>query len=109
MFGNLGDLGNLNLGDLEKAVSSMQEQAKKVEIENESKLFTGKSGGGMVEVIMNGKGEAIDVKIDPSLSDDLDSLQILIIAGINDALSLVQENQKSNAMNMVSDLNPFKM
>jgi DNA-binding YbaB/EbfC family protein len=100
---------NLNLGDLEKAVSSMQEQAKKVEAENENKLFTGKSGGGMVEVIVNGKGEAVEVKIDKSLSDDLDSLQILIVAGINEALSLVKENQKQNALNMVSGLNPFKM
>jgi len=38
----------------------------------------------------------------------LKSLQILIVAGINDALTLVQENQKSNALNMVSELNPFK-
>ena len=105
MFGNLG---NLNLGDLEKAVSSMQEQAKKVEEDNEKRLFTGKSGGGMVEVTMNGKSETIDVKIDPSLSGDLDSLQILIIAGVNDALALVREHQKSNAMNMVNELNPFK-
>lgn len=103
-----GDLGNLNLGDLEKAVSSMQEQAKKVEEDNETKLFIGKSGGGMIEVVMNGKGEAVDIKIDKSLSDDLDSLQILLVAGVNDAISLVRENQKSNAMNMVSGLAPFK-
>ena len=105
MFGNLG---NLNMADLEKAVSSMQEQAKKVEEENENKLFTGKSGGGMIEVTMNGKGETIDIKIDPSLFDDIKSLQILIVAGINDALALVQENQKNNAMGMISELNPFK-
>jgi len=105
MFGNLG---NLNLGDLEKAVSSMQEQAKKVEEDNENRRFVGKSGGGIVEVTMNGKSETIDIKIDPSLSDDFDSLQILLIAGINDALALVREHQKTNAMNMVSELNPFK-
>ena len=105
MFGNLS---NLNMADLEKAVSSMQEQVKKAEEDNATKLFLGKSGGGMIEVTMNGKGEAVDIKIDPSLSDDLESLQILIVAGINDALTLVQENQKSNALNMVSELNPFK-
>jgi len=106
MFGNLG---NLNLEDLEKAVSSMQEQAKKVEEENETKVFVGKSGGGMVEVTMNGKGEAVDLKIDSSLAGDVDSLQILIVAGINEALALVKENQKTDAMSMVSGLNPFKM
>lgn len=100
--------GNLNLGDLEKAVSSMQEEAKRVEQENESKLFSGKSGGGMVEVVMNGKGEAVDVKIDPSLAEDLDSLQILLVAGFNEAVSLVRENQKATAMSMVNQLNPFK-
>jgi DNA-binding YbaB/EbfC family protein len=105
MFGNLGDI---NLSDLEKTVSSMQEQAKKVEEENEKKLFHGKSGGGMVEVVMNGKGEAVDVIIDPSLAEDLDSLQILLVAGFNEANNLVKENQKSNAMNMVNQLNPFQ-
>jgi hypothetical protein len=105
MFGNLG---NLNLADLEKAVTSMQEEALKLEAENEKTLFSGKSGGGMVEVIMNGKGEAVDIKIDPSLSDDLDSLQILLVAGVNDALNLVKENQKHSAMSMVNQLNPFK-
>jgi len=99
--------GNLNLGDLEKAVSSMQEEAKKIEKENESKLFSGKSGGGMVEVILNGKGEAVDIKIDPSLAEDLDSLQILLVAGFNEALALVRENQKVTALSMVNQLNPF--
>jgi DNA-binding YbaB/EbfC family protein len=106
MFGNLS---NLNLEDLEKAVSSMQEQAKKVEADNENKVFVGKSGGGMVQVTMNGKGEAVDLHIDSSLANDLDSIQILIVAGINDALSLVKDNQKSDAMTMMSGINPFKM
>jgi DNA-binding YbaB/EbfC family protein len=105
MFGNLG---NLNLGDLEQAVNSLQEQAKKLDEENSTTLFTGKSGGGMVEVVVNGKGEIVDVKIDPSLLEDIDSLQILLVSGINEALNLVKESQKANAMNMVNNLNPFK-
>ncbi len=100
--------GNGNLGDLNTLLSSMQEEAKKLEEEKNNSLFTGKSGGGMVEVTMNGKGEAVDIKIDPSLLDDVDALQILLVAGFNDAVNLVSENQKTLAMNMVNQLNPFK-
>jgi len=97
----------LNLNDLQDAVSSLQEQAKKIEEENSSKMFTAKSGGGMVAVSSNGKGEIVDVEIDSSLLEDKDSLQILLIAGINDALQMVRDNQKNSAMSMVNGMNPF--
>ena len=98
---------NLNLGDLQNAVSSMQEQAKKIEEENSSKIFTAKSGGGMVEISVNGKGEVVDIEINDSLLEDRDSLQILLIAGVNDALQLVRDNQKDSAMSMINGINPF--
>jgi DNA-binding YbaB/EbfC family protein len=106
MFGNLGDLGNLDLGKLQDAFSEMQEKVKQSEIEAENRVIQGKSGGGMVEISMNGKSEVIDVVIDKSLMEDKDSLQILLIAGINDAIEKVKDAQKESAMNIVG--NSFK-
>jgi DNA-binding YbaB/EbfC family protein len=60
----------------------------------------------MVEISMNGKSEVIDVVIDKSLMEDKDSLQILLIAGINDAIEKVKDAQKESAMNIVG--NSFK-
>lgn len=60
----------LNLGDMGKLFEQVQEQAKEFQEKNESKTFTAKSGGGMIEVTINGKGEVINLEIDDSLMDD---------------------------------------
>jgi len=105
MFGNLGDMG--------KMFEGMQENADKMQAELESKVFNVKSGGGMVEVSMNGKGEVIDLNIDDSLLDDKDSLQILLIGAINDANKMVKDNMQNSAMGMLGNMggmggvNPF--
>ncbi|MBU0720975.1 YbaB/EbfC family nucleoid-associated protein [bacterium] len=99
MFGNLGDMG--------KMLEGMQENAAKLQAELESKTFSVKSGGGMVEVSINGKGEVIDINIDDSLLEDKDSLQILLIGAMNDAYKMVQQNQQNSAMGMLGGINPF--
>jgi len=98
---------NMNLGDMGKMLEKVQEQAKSMDSENEQKIFTTKSGGGMVEVSINGKGEVIDVTIDDSLLEDKESLQILLISAMNDASKMVEDNKKQSAMNMLGGMNPF--
>lgn len=102
MFDNLG-----NLGDMGKMLEGMQENAKKLQEELESKTFSVKSGGGMVELSINGRGEVIDLTIDDSLMEDKESLQILLIGAMNDAYKMVQQNQQNSAMGMLGGLNPF--
>jgi len=92
------------LGDMSKMLEGMQENAAKLQKELESKTFSVKSGGGMVELKVNGKGEVIDLTIDDALLSDKDSLQILLIGAINDANKMVQQNQQSSAMNMLGGL-----
>ena len=102
MFSNMGDMG--------KMLEGMQENAAKLQSDLESKSFTVKSGGGMVELSINGKGEITDLIIDDELLSDKDSLQILLIGAINDANKMVQQNQQSSAMGMLGNLggmNPF--
>ena len=102
MFGNMGDMA--------KMLEGMQENATKLQAELESKTFSVKSGGGMVELSVNGKGEVIDLMIDDSLMQDKDSLQILLIGAMNDANKMVQQNQQSSAMGMLGGMggmNPF--
>ena len=91
-----------NLEELGKTLSTFQEEAKKLDEESAKVLLTGKGGGGLVEVTINGKGEVVDVKIDPSLKDDLASVQIMLVSAINEAFSLVKEHQRNSAMNLVS-------
>lgn len=93
-----------NLGDMSKMLEGMQENAAKLQKELESKVFSVKSGGGMVELTVNGKGEVIDLSIDDELLSDKESLQILLIGAINDANKMVQQNQQNSAMNMLGGL-----
>jgi hypothetical protein len=102
MFGNMGDMG--------KMLEGMQENAAKLQAELEAKTFSVKSGGGMIELSMNGKGEVIDLSIDDSLMDDKTSLEILLIGAMNDANKMVQQNQQQSAMGMLGGMggmNPF--
>lgn len=71
------------------------------------KYLLQKSGGGMVEISINGNNEVIDLSIDDSLLEDKDSLQILLISAINDCLHQADNNRKMTAMNMMGGLNPF--
>ena len=96
-----------NLGDMSKMLEGMQENAAKLQEELESKTFSVKSGGGMVELSINGKGEVIDLSIDDSLMSDKESLQILLIGAMNDAYKMVQQNQQNSAMGMLGGMNPF--
>jgi DNA-binding YbaB/EbfC family protein len=99
MFDGLGDVG--------KMLESLQENAKKLQEELESKTFSVKSGGGMVEVVINGKGEVVDITIDDSLMDDKESLQILLIGALNDAYKMVEQNKQASALGALGGLNPF--
>jgi hypothetical protein len=89
-----------NLGQLMKQAQEMQAkmgelQAKLAEVE-----VTGQSGGGMVEVTLNGKFDLRRVKIDKSIAgpDDVEVLEDLIVAAFADAKSKaevqVQEEMK---------------
>lgn len=96
-----------NMGDMSKMLEGFQESAKKLQEELESKTFSVKSGGGMVELSVNGKGEVIDLNIDDELLSDKESLQILLIGAMNDVNKMVQQNQQQTAMGMLGGVNPF--
>jgi len=98
------DLSKLNLNDMMK---QFQDMASKSKEENESRIFTSKSGGGMVEISINGNSEVINLHIDDSLLEDKDSLQILLMSAMNDVIKQSDENKKMMAMNLMGGVNPF--
>lgn len=99
MFDNLGDMG--------KMFEQLQSKVGEMEAQQENVTLSAKSGGGMIEIKANGKGEVIDIDIDDSLLEDKESLQILLISAINDVNKAVEDNKKSMAMNMMGGANPF--
>ena len=67
---------------------------------------TGSSGGGMVQVTLNGKGEARKLKIDPALvtPDDAEVLEDLILAAFNDAKGKVEKEMQEKMSEMTGGL-----
>ena len=68
-------------------VKEMQAKMEKMQAEIAALEVQGKSGGGLVSMVMTGKGELRSVKIDPSLfkEDDVEILEDLIVAAHKDA------------------------
>ncbi len=95
---------NIDFSKMGDMLKEVQDQAKKMEEESKNKEFIAKSGGGLVKVSANGNGEIIDIFIDDSLMEDKESMQILLMSGINDVLKMVEENKKSVASKMLGSL-----
>ncbi len=88
-------MGRGGLGDMMKQVQKMQAKMEEMQAELETKEVEGTSGGGMVKVVVNGKSDVISLTIDPEVVDpeDVEMLQDLIVAAINQAREKAQELQ----------------
>src|SRR5205823_11611949 len=83
----------LDLNTLMQQAQQLQEQMQKTQERLASKTVTGSSGGGMVIVTANGKGEIQKVQIDKQAVDprDVPMLEDLVLAAVNSALKAAQE------------------
>ena len=94
------------LGDMMKKAQEMQENMQKAQKELANKEVTGEAGGGMVSVVMRGTHEVNRVKIDPDLvGEDLEMLEDLIAAAINDAVHKVEKTNQDAMREMTAGLN----
>ena len=74
--------------------------------EQESKTFTAKAGGGMVSATVNGKHELVNLEINPEAvdPDDVDMLQDMIIAAVNEAMRTADNEANSNMAKLTGGL-----
>jgi DNA-binding YbaB/EbfC family protein len=84
-----------NIGQLMKQAQQMQQKMAEMQTQLEAVEMTGVSGGGMVQLTLNGKGDVKGVKIDKTVVDpeEVEVLEDLLVAAFNDA------RQKVNAHN----------
>ncbi|HIM80749.1 MAG: nucleoid-associated protein [SAR202 cluster bacterium MP-SInd-SRR3963457-G2] len=69
----------------------LQAQLQKIQEELETLTVEGTAGGGVVKVVMTGKQVVESVSIDPEAAEDVDLLQDLVAAAVNDAFTKTQE------------------
>jgi len=81
------------MGNLMKQAQQMQQKMLKLQEEIAKKTLDASVGGGMVTVTVNGKSEVLRIKIEPQVvdPDDVDMLEDLVVAGVNEALRKAQE------------------
>ena len=83
----------MNMNKLMKQAQEMQAKMGKMQAELEEKTVEASAGGGVVKVVVNGKQELLDIKIDPEAveADDVEMLEDLILAAVNEGMRKVQE------------------
>ena len=81
------------MGDMMKQAQKLQAKMIKLQEELAEKTVETSAGGGMVKVIANGKQQIVSINIEKEVVDpeDVEMLQDLIMAAVNDALTKSQE------------------
>ena len=79
-----------NLGNMLKQAQQMQTRMAEMQAKLEATVVDGQAGGGMVKVSLSGKGDLKRVSIDPSLMDDREVLEDLLVAAHADAKQKVE-------------------
>jgi hypothetical protein len=84
---------DMGMGNLQRMAMQMQQEMLRVQNELAATNVDGSAGGGAVKAVVTGKQELASVTIDPSAVDpaDVEMLQDLIVAAVNDALRAARE------------------
>ena len=83
----------MGMANLQRMAQQMQQEMLRVQTELESVQVDGSAGGGVVKAVVTGKQELVSITIDPDAVDpsDVEMLQDLIVAAVNDALRASRE------------------
>jgi nucleoid-associated protein EbfC len=78
----------MGMANLQRMAQQMQQEMLRIQTELETLTVDGSAGGGVVKTVVTGKQELISITIDPAAVDpsDVEMLQDLIVAAVNDAL-----------------------
>ena len=94
--------GGMNLQEMMKQAQKMQEQMSK---EMSALRVDATAGGGIVRAEMNGNKEVVSIKIDPEAAGDIEMLQDMIVAAINECGRKVDEAMQNKLGSALGGLN----
>ena len=99
--------GGMNQAAMIKQVQKMQQDMIRMQEEHESKIYSAAAGGGMVKAEVNGKNEIVSLEINPEAvdPDDVEMLQDMVIAAVNEALRTAETDKNNNMARMTGGLN----
>jgi DNA-binding YbaB/EbfC family protein len=96
----------MDINQIMRQAQAMQKKLAQQQAEMAEKEFEAGAGGGMVTARVNGTGALLALKIDPEVvsRDDIEMLQDLIVAAVNEALRKASEAGQGNMMGMMNQL-----
>jgi hypothetical protein len=105
MFNGMGNMGNM--GGMMKKVQKLQAEMGKMQEELKTRTIDVSAGGGAIKVVMNGEKQIQSLIIDPAAVDpeDVEMLQDLISAAINEAMKKVDDLMASEMGKLTGGLN----
>ncbi len=94
------------LGDLFKQAQELQERLQQVQQDAAARTVDASAGGGMVTATVNGRLELTALRIDPAVLEqkDLELLQDLVIAAVNQALRTMQQTMADEMSKLTGGL-----
>jgi hypothetical protein len=96
-----------NLGNMLKEAQKLQSRMAEMQAKLAETELSGASGGGLVTVTVNGKGEMRAIKIDPSLAEpgEIEVLEDLIVAAFNDAKGRLEAHLQDEMGKLTGGMN----
>ena len=100
-------MGGGNMQSMLKQAQKMQEDMAEKQAELEAREYEVAAGGGVVTVKINGKKEILAVKLAEEIvdPDDIETLEDLIIAGVNEAIKKVESDAQSEMSKITGSMN----
>ena len=104
---NFGFGGGANMQQLMRQAQKLQQQMTKMQEELEAREYEASAGGGMVSVKVNGKKEVLSIEIKPEAvdPDDVEMLQDMVLAAVNEALRTASETSEREMSKLTGGLN----
>jgi len=98
--------GGGNMQQFMRQAQKLQEQMVKAQADLDEREYTAQAGGGMVSVTVNGKHELTSIEIKPECvdPDDVEMLQDMILAAINEALRKGEEARNTEMAKLTPGL-----
>jgi DNA-binding YbaB/EbfC family protein len=95
------------LGNILKQAQEMHTKISQLQEEMANKTVEASAGGGMVNIVMNGKQQVLSIRIDPEVvsREDIDMLQDLMAAAVNEAIRKSQEMMTEEMKKITGGLN----
>jgi DNA-binding YbaB/EbfC family protein len=85
-------------------VQKMQSRMAKVQADLENEQIEAGAGGGVVTVVVNGQQRVLSITVDPEVAGDVEMLQDLVVAAVNEALDQSRELAASRMQEVTAGL-----